>query len=481
MMLLVLDIGSSSARALLFDAQAQLVQGISAAYTYEFDTLPLGSATIDTRKLQEAVEGCIDAILQHTTDIQAVGIATFVGNVLGINANSQPITPIYSYADTRSAEDVAILREKIDTQVAHQRTGTIHHTAYLPGRLHWLRRTEPDVFHTVEKWVDFGTYLYSQWFSKSLASYSASSWSGLLNRENLTWDSEWLELLEMDETKFPPLADYDEFQCGLNARYAERWPALKNVPFYLAVGDGVSANIGSGAVTPKHIALTVGTTAALRIISGEKHPVVPHGLWSYRVNKALHLIGGATTEGGNIFNWVYETFTIPDIALAENEIGSRAADIHGLTFLPLLTGERSPGWSLGASGAVIGLRLSTTPIDILQAALEGVALRLSLIEEQLKKLTGENVEIMVSGGAVRKSRVWTQIIANALNHPLNILDEVELTARGVAIMILHTLKGRSLDDFPPHVEMTLFPEKSQVEALAQARERQVELYRKLIE
>lgn len=478
--ILILDIGSSSVRALLLDEQAQVIAGTVISKRYEFETLPPGSATIDPLLLQRLVESCIDEIVQFPYPIQAAGITTFVGNILGIDTSGLPVTPIYSYADTRSTDDVALLREKIDPQVVHQRTGCIHHTAYLPARLHWLRRTQPERFYQVEKWLDLGAYLYAQWFGTTATTYSVASWSGLLNRFTLSWDAEWLDVLGMDEKKLPPLTDYTDFQRGLRPEYAHRWPALKNIPFYLPVGDGAAANVGSGAVTPSHLALTVGTTAALRVISEDKLPVVPAGLWSYRVNGHLHLIGGATTEGGNIFSWVRDTLTLTDIPALEADIARRPADSHGLTFLPLLAGERSPGWSIQASGAVVGLRLSTTPVDIFQAALEGVALRIALIADQLRPLTGSAVNIMVSGGAVKKSRVWAQIFANALNQPLHVLNEPEITARGMAILVLHALNGTHLTQFLPQIEVTLLPQPEQAEALFHARQRQIDLYRKLI-
>ena len=83
------------------------------------------------------------------------------------------------------------------------------------------------------------------------------------------------------------------------------------MPFYLAVGDGAAANVGSGCVEAGQVALSLGTTAALRTVSTEKLPPVPDGLWSYRITQDRHLIGGATTEGGNIFKWMEETFALP--------------------------------------------------------------------------------------------------------------------------------------------------------------------------
>ncbi|HLA45105.1 MAG TPA: FGGY-family carbohydrate kinase, partial [Aggregatilineales bacterium] len=127
---------------------------------------------------------------------------------------------------------------------------------------------------------------------------------------------------------------------------------------------------------------------------------------------------------------------------------------HRLNFLPLLAGERAPGWNTHATGAITGLRLSTTPLDILHAALEGIALRLRLIGE---RLFNEDVEIFAGGGALIASPAWQQIICDALNHPLHILDEEEVTARGVAILVLSALDNIPLDSYPPHIATTLTP------------------------
>ncbi|MBZ0287594.1 MAG: carbohydrate kinase, partial [Anaerolineae bacterium] len=441
-----------------------------------------GAATMDALDLRARIESCVEAILEHPAagDIRVVGMAAFVGNMLGLGSAGEPVTPIYTYADTRSAEDVEHLKTRVDAESLHQRTGCLLHTAYQPGRLHWLRRTEPDLFAQVRLWTDFATYLYGNWFGAAACSYSVAAWTGMLNRAELTWNRQWLDVLGMSEAQFPTLADYDEMAHGLTETYAARWPALRDVPFCLAVGDGAAANIGSGCADESHIALTVGTTAALRLVSSEILPPAPPGLWSYRVDAAHHLIGGATSEGGNIFGWARDTLRLENTDDLNAALMNRAPDAHGLTFLPLLAGERSPGWAAHATGSVVGLRLSTTPLDILQAALEGVALRLSLIADQLKKLSGSEAMFMGGGGALAASPAWAHMIANALNRPLHITEETEITARGVAILALHALGEAALSAYPPAIAYTIEPIPAVAERLQAARERQVALYRKLI-
>ncbi len=444
---LIVDVGSSSVRALLFDREGRLIPGAIARREHRFDA----DGTTDAVTLRGLVESCLDDVLRHPAArvIQTVGVATFAGNLLGVDQRGEPITPLYTYVDTRDLLDVRLLSSRIDRYAIHQRTGCPLHTAYQPVRLHWLRRTRPDLFARVARWIDFATYCYRIWFGHDVpCSYSVASWSGLLDRHRLVWDADWLEELGVAEESLPTLADFDTLQQGLSDTYSERWPALRDTPFYLAVGDGAAANIGNGGVDADHPVLTVGTTAAMRLVS-DKPGEVPAGLWAYRVNEGLHLTGGATSEGGNIFAWARRTLLL-DPGTVEQELLAREVGSHGLTALPLLAGERSPGYYVGAAGAIHSLRLDTTPLDILQALLEGVALRLRLIYDLMGR---PGAFVLAGGGALERSLAWGQIVADVLGVPLRLADVPEATAHGVLYLQsgdLDAVRDRA-DSRPAHV------------------------------
>jgi len=483
MTILVLDIGSSSVRALLFDDRARLITGAVVSAAHEINTEPPGAATLDMRDLQQRVESCIDAILTHpaASAIHVVGVDTLVGNVLGVNAAGLPLTPVYTYADTRSAPDIELLRAQVSPEQKHQDTGCLLHTAYQPARLQWLRRTHPALFEQVSRWVDLGAVLYEQWFGAGKTSYSVASWSGLLNRATLTWDEEWLRILGITPAQLPELADHQQLFAGLAPAYAERWPALRATPFCLPVGDGAAANVGSGCVNRTQIALTVGTTAALRTITDAPLPPAPPGLWSYRVDAGHHLIGGATSEGGNIFQWARTTLALGAREAVEHALAARTPDQHHLTVLPFLAGERSPGWATDATGAITGLRLSTDPLDILQAALEAVAHRLAMVAAQIEPIVAPGAPVVASGGALAASPAWAQMIATALERPLHLTTEPELTARGAAILALNAVAGSPLDAFPPSISAVVEPLAQHMTLFRAARARQIALYNQIIQ
>jgi gluconokinase len=477
---LIIDVGSSSVRAILYDPQGRAIDGGFVSRPYQFSVSASGASTVDAEYLRDLVEVCVGDILTHPAaqQIRAVGMATFVGNLLGVDKLGNALTPIYTYADTQSKDDASLLAQQMDCDDSHQRTGCLLHTAYHPAKLHWLKRTDPQTFGGVHQWMDFASYLYTHWLGEAKCSYSVASWSGLLNRHTLIWDSEWLSLLGLSDASFPPLADFKAFQQGLTPKYARRWTQLANVQFFLALGDGAAANVGMGAALPETLALTLGSTAALRAVYTDSRnvPDVPAGLWAYRVDKDRHLIGGATSEGGNVLHWLKTMFPSLDFVQAEQEIVQRPADSHGLTCLPLLNGERSPGWHSSATGTIHGLTLSTTPIDVLQAALEGVALRIALIARQLSSLTER---VYLGGGAASASPVWCQILANALDKPLCLVAESEVTAHGTALLIANVLNNLPLEDYTPPIAQVFTPQPENVARLAAARERQQELYRRL--
>jgi gluconokinase len=483
MTILALDVGSSSVRALLFDhndAGVRLIPDAIAQCEYSFDTTEAGQSTVKPEFLLDLVRQCIDKILQHPQvgKIEAVGMDTFVGN-LTVSGNNHFYSNVYTYADTRSAVCVPELRQLVNTVQTHQRTGTIIHSAYYPAMLKWLSQTEPQFHHLLAQreiaLKDFSAFCFNDFFGTNKISYSCASWSGLLNREKLEWDSELLQILGLSAEDFPSLHDYTLAQTGLKDDYAERWKQLANVPFYLAVGDGAAAQVGSGAVAAGTAALTIGTTAAIRKVSHEKLLSVPDGCWSYRIDKEHHLIGGALSEGGSIFAWARDTLKL-DLDTLESELAKREPAEHDLTILPLLAGERSPGWRGDATGTIHGLRLSSTPLDIAHALLESVALRLAIVANQLS--IGSDVKIMASGGALANSPAWAQIIADALQRPLHLIDSPEITAHGTAHLVLCAMNKQPVTGASPHVARVIEPRTQYARVMRELVEKQQTLYTK---
>jgi gluconokinase len=205
-------------------------------------------------------------------------------------------------------------------------------------------------------------------------------------------------------------------------------------------------------------------------------PVVPAGLWCYRVDAQRALLGGATSEGGNVYAWLRRTLQLPEPQETKQMLASMLPDAHGLTILPLWAGERSPGWAGNAKASIVGMTMATTPIEILRASLEGVAYRFAMIAERL--LVGsEQAQIVVSGGGLQQSAVWTQICADVLGQALVLSQEPEATSRGVALLALEAIGAiADVATMPAKDGALILPDMDTHAVYWRAIERQRQLY-----
>jgi len=438
-MVIALDVGTSSARASLYDAAGRPIPGRFRQISYEPTVTRDGGVEHDPTRLLEAVAACLDgALAGHKAPVRAVGVTTFWHGLLGFDGRGHPATPIYMWADTRSVPEAQLLRGALDDAAVHARTGCHLHASYWPAKLRWLNRERPAEVRRVARWGSFGEYLELELFGEASTSLSMASATGLLDQASARWDREALAAAEFDEARLFPLRDWAEARRGLRAPWAMRWPALRGVDWFPAVGDGAASNVGSDCIDPSRIALNVGTSAALRVVTTAP-PVPPRGLWCYRLDRRRALLGGATSEGGNVYAWCRQMLKLPGDDQVEAALAALPAADHGLTVLPHWAGERAPGWPGDRVGVIAGLRLHTTALEITRAALEAVALRLALVYDLLAPCAGPEPTIVASGGALARSRVWAQITADALGQPIRWSPESEATSRGAPLLALEAL------------------------------------------
>jgi gluconokinase len=481
---LALDIGTSHARALLFDRHGKAVPGIEGRQPNQFYILPEGGIEADAEVLLNQVFRSIDlAILQAgrlAEEIAGVAACTFVSNILGIDQNGTAVTPLFPYSDTRPKAETHLLRKQFDEETLHQRVGCYFHSSYLPARLLWLHHMKPDIFDKATRWVSLGEYMWFKLFGNPVVSYSAASWTGLLDRKRLVWDEELMERLPVKLNNLSPLCDIDQPNHGLRVEFKQRWPTLAEIPWFPAIGDGAAANIGSGCTSSERVTISLGSTSAVRVVLKNEIEHIPTGLWCYRVDRGRALLGGALTEGGNLFNWLKKLIRINQIPDLETALLQTIPGKHGLTFLPLIAGERSPGWADDATGSITGLTLATTPLDLLQAGLEGVICRIAQVYELLMQALPTEPQIIASGGAAMHSPFILSRLADALGQPVYPSTMGEVSARGAALLALEALGIiQEEGDFLPFVGEAYNPDPKRYQYFQTMLRSQKEFYRQV--
>jgi gluconokinase len=481
-LILTIDVGSSSVRAILFDDRANSVDGMSARRSYEFHTTPDGGVEIPAEMLLNLVIEVLDEVLAKAGDllasVVAVSVSTFWHNLVGVDSDGQAITPVYSWADTRSAAAAEALRQRLHESEVHARTGCVLHPSYLPAKLFWLQQTQPQIFGKAAHWMSFGEYLYLRLLGRTICSLSMASGTGLLDQNRCVWDEELVEALSLRPVQLSQLGDLNTPLSGLSPAYAGRWPALSQIPWFPALGDGACSNVGSGCSTQERAAIMVGTSGAMRVMWKAQQVTIPQGLWCYHADRTRFVMGGALSNGGLLFEWMRETLRVTDhLEDIEQALSKMTPDGHRLTVLPFLAGERSTGWNANARAAIVGLSLHTTPLDILRAGLEAVAYRVAKIARLLKQSFPGSREIVASGGALLKSPTWTQMMADVLGQSVVVSRVFEASSRGAALLALEALKIiPSLEHVPTPLGERFLPDTGRHEQYLKAMRRQDELY-----
>lgn len=441
-LVVTLDVGSSSVRALGFDARGRALP-VECQRGFEMATTPDGGVEIEAERLltlaAETLDGLLAGLGPRAGEVTAVATSTFWHTLLGVGSDGRARTPLYSWADTRSARAVETLRARLDEKAYHARVGCVLHTSYLPARLAWLAARDPAGFRQVRRWMSFGEYLQLRLFGEARCSVSMASATGLFDQHVQMWDAPTLAALDLGPEHLSPLVDLDAPFSGLRPEFAARWPALRAVPWLPALGDGAGSNIGSGCTGPDRAALMVGTSGAMRICREADLVTVPPGLWCYRVDRRRILLGGALSNGGNLYAWLARTLRLASAEEIEREVAALEPDGHGLTLLPFLAGERSTGWVGSARAAIVGLSLATRPIDVVRAGLETVAYRFALIHELLREAFPGADEVVATGGALLASPAWIHIMADVLGVPVLPSTEAEASSRGAALLALEAL------------------------------------------
>jgi len=400
----------------------------------------------------------------------------------------------------------------------YQRTGAPIHPAYALGQLRDLydtleRRQEQEREQheqsSILQWTSIASICIANWTGKDILSipisYSEASWTGMLDFRTGSWDEECLSLLPIScRNALPQVVggggggggqteeNLEPYVEGISQVYQKRWPEFqKTCKFVLGWGDGACATIGSKCTSVNRIAVTIGTSAAARLLlrlplfkkdkgsscdnqgqdnlgdghnaSNEVLHEIPMGLFCYRVDRDRVLLGGALTDGGSVIAWLRELLNLKSqqeynqcqekaalgymtcAASAAHENRQVTSLSKALTLLPFLSGERSTGFRVGATGCISGISRCTTSVDLLRECLESVVLRINAILELFQKaVIFDNASspptIIASGNALEKSDLWRRMLADCSGMTV-VLDEDahEGTSRGAAIMVAKVL------------------------------------------
>ncbi|WP_298889521.1 gluconokinase [uncultured Serinicoccus sp.] len=461
-LVLAIDVGSTASRGMVYDAHGRPV-GKRAKVSHTFTTAGDGTSEIDPDQLVGEVRTIIGELLGALDGHEVAGVAldTFASSLVVVDADGAPLTPCFTYADGRCADQVRELREELSEENLQQRTGTRVHSSYWPARLRWLAAERPKVMKKAATFLSLGDYLLMSLIGTVATGTSTASWTGLVDRHTAQWYPELVEICGIDADRLPPIHHLDEPVEVADShvdRIAADWPGLVGARWYAPITDGLAANVGLGAHDETAIAASCATSGALRVLVREMPETLPPGLWCYRVSHDRALLGGALNDVGRALAWA-------DVTLAVDQVGPESlsaaltAEPHPTTpiVLPFFTGERSTGWASEARAVLAGVTAASAPAEVYRGVVEGIALSYARIASQLREVAPQP-EKLYAGGSVASDRPeLMQIMADAMRTPVTPVTIKRSTLHGTALLALESL-APDVRRARPHRGATLSPD-----------------------
>lgn len=427
------DIGTTSTKTIIYSEDATILGSATEYYPLITDRPDKAEENPDT--IFNAVITSIKKVTQQIDSkynpIKAVSFSVQQHSLMAVDKNGQPLTNILTWADNRSEKIVENLK-KYKPHLAKklfENTGVPTHPMAPIFKLAWLRETSPEIFDKTAYWLGIKEYIFYKLFNRYITDYSVASSTGFLNLKNLNWDIDAMNFAGISDDQLPELTSSTAFITGINVDYALKMGLPEDIKFVLGASDGVLSNIGVGATEEGTLAVTIGTSAAIRSLVDKPlidakgrvycYPILPNKKW---------IVGGPINNGGVIFRWVRDHL-FDDLDPKEMELDpydfltNLAADVpagaNGLLFLPYLEGERAPIWDANARGAFFGMNESHTRPDMVRAVLEGIIFNIYSVMLTMREVTGEPKTIMATGGFSR-SKVWCQMMADIFETPVHV-------------------------------------------------------------
>ncbi len=445
--ILALDQGTTSSRAILFDANGAMADSAQQEYAQHFPQP--GWVEHNGRDIWASQLEVAKTLIQRCPSPSSIAAIAITNQrettLLWDRKTGQPLGPAIVWQDRRTADQCATMRAQGLTELIQTKTGLVLDAYFSGTKLAWLldnidgarSRAERGelAFGTVDSWLVWNLTAGAS----HITDVSNASRTLLFNLHTLEWDDELLTLFNIPRAVLPTIVP----SAG---QLAQSSPSVLGhaIPITAMIGDQQAATFGQGCFKPGMAKNTYGTGCFMLLNTGSEPVESRHHLLStVGWQRASSPSGGLHTTycleasvfmGGATVQWLRDGLNIIQTAAEVEALALSVPDVGDTYLVPAFTGLGAPHWDGHARGTLIGMTRGTTKAHIARAALEAIALQVADVFEAMQKDAGLNLsELRVDGGA-SKNNLLLQMQANILGVPVIRPKIVETTALGAAYL-----------------------------------------------
>ena len=429
-----IDLGTTGVRALRIDRGGNVIAAKSAAYPL---LLPApGWVEQDPEAWWAATREVLAFVVRaDPSPVAAIGLAGQMHGSVFLDDGGRSIRPALLWNDQRTTDAVLEIEACVGRERLREITGNAALTGFQAPKVLWLRTAEPENYRRIAALLlpkDYVRYRLTGVLGTDASDASGTLFLDVRTRD---WSEPMLRALNIPRAWLPPVAESPVVTATVSHEGANATGLLRGTPVVAGASDNAAAAIGSGVVRAGSGAISLGTSGV--VLAHEDHlRIDPSGAlhaFCAAVPGAYHLMGVMLSAGGSL-RWLRETIapgSSYDDLIAEARAVAPCAT--GLTFLPYLSGERTPLMDPQASGAFVGLRLTHGRAHLTRAVLEGVAYGLASCVALMRGLGVDPHDFVATGNGM-SGDLWRSIISATVDRPLRPLEVDEGPAFGAALL-----------------------------------------------
>ena len=476
-MYLGLDLGTSGVKALLIDAD----QNVVGAGHGELDVSRPHSGWSEQSPADwlKATEDAVAALkASHPKELAAVKGIGLSGQMHGatlLDNSDQVLRPCILWNDVRSHAEAAQLDADPRFRAV---TGNIVFPGFTAPKIVWVQNNEPELFARIAKVLLPKDYLRLWLTGEHISEMSDSAGTSWLDVAQRRWSLELLEATNLSESQMPALVEGTDKAGRLRSELASRWGMTGNVVVAGGAGDNAASACGMGTVAPGQAFVSLGTSGVLFAANASYLPNPESAVHTFchALPDAWHQMGVILSATDSI-NWLAGV-TGKSAGDLTGALGTTVKAPGGVTFLPYLSGERTPHNDASIRGAFVGLEHASGSEALTQAVVEGVAFAFRDCLEALRD-AGTQIERVTAIGGGSRSRYWLGAIATALGMPVDIPADGDFGAAFGAAR-LGLIAAEDADPFAicstPATSATIEPDDALLAAYTEAYSRYRSLY-----
>jgi xylulokinase len=417
-MYLGLDLGTSGVKALLIDVNQKVIGtghgdlDVSRPHSGWSEQAPADWL----RATENAVSALKASHPKELAAVKGIGLSGQMHGATLLDKADEVLRPCILWNDVRSHAEAA----KLDADPRFRKiTGNIVFPGFTAPKLVWVKNNEPEVFAKVAKVLLPKDYLRLWLTGEHISEMSDSAGTSWLDVAERRWSKELLAATNLDESQMPALVEGTEKAGTLRAELASQWGMPGSVVVAGGAGDNAASACGMGTVAPGHAFVSLGTSGVLFAANGSYLPNPESAVHTFchALPNAWHQMGVILSATDSL-NWLSE-ITGKSAGDLTGALGDRLKAPGGVTFLPYLSGERTPHNDAAIRGAFVGLEHESGVPALTQAVVEGVAFAFRDCLDALNAAGTELGRVTAIGGGSR-SRYWLRSIATALGVPVDI-------------------------------------------------------------